>query len=66
MNIEDFNKRITQGLPIRMDQTETVRGGVNLSMIDKLRHYWAQHGLPTGQEIDEHNKKVRVMRYENT
>jgi len=50
-----------QGLPIRMDQTETVRGGINLSQLDRLRHYWAQHGLPTAEQIDEHNKKVRVQ-----
>jgi len=61
MEIEDYNRRITQGLPIRMDQSETVRGGINLSQLDRLRHYWAQHGLPTAEQIDNHNKKVRVQ-----
>jgi len=60
MDIENFNKRITQGLPIRMDQTDTIRGGINLSMLDRLRHYWAQHGLPTAEQIDQHNKNVRI------
>lgn len=61
MNIEDFNKRITQGLPVRMDQTDTIRGGINLSMLDRLRHYWQQHGLPTLEDIDRANKKVRIQ-----
>lgn len=60
MNIEEMNSRITQGQVIRLECNETIRGGVNLSQLDKLRHYWLQHGLPTGQEIDEAKKKVRV------
>lgn len=60
MNIEEMNSRITQGQVIRLDCNETIRGGVNLSQLDKLRHYWLQHGLPTANEIDEAKKKVRV------
>lgn len=62
MDIEQMNSRITQGQVIRIERNETIRGGVNLSMLDRLRHYWHQHGLPTGEQIDEANKKVRVQK----
>ena len=62
MDIEQMNARITQGQSIRLDRNETIRGGVNLSMLDRLRHYWNQHGLPTGEQIDQANKKVRVQK----
>lgn len=60
MNIEEMNSRISQGQVIRLDCNDTIRGGVNLSQLDKLRHYWLQHGLPTAEDIDNHNKKVRL------
>jgi len=60
MNIEEMNLRITSGQVIRLDCNETIRGGLNLSQLDKLRHYWAEHGFPNGNDIDEAKKKVRV------
>lgn len=61
MDIEQMNARITQGQVIRLDRNETIRGGLNLSMLDRLRHYWKEHGLPTGEDIDNAKKKVKVL-----
>lgn len=60
MNIEEMNSRISQGQVIRLDYNDTIRGGVNLSQLDKLRHYWAEHGFPSGTDIDNAKKKVRL------
>lgn len=60
MDIEQMNARITQGQVIRLDRNETIRGGLNLTMLDRLRHYWKEHGLPTGEDIDNAKKKVRI------
>jgi hypothetical protein len=60
--IEELNRRITSGLPIRIGSTDTIRGGINLSHLDKLRNYWAQHGLPTVQEIDEQFKRLKLCK----
>ena len=57
-----MNARITQGQVIRLDRNETIRGGVNLSMLDRLRHYWQENGFPTSEQIDNANKKVRVKK----
>jgi len=62
MDIEQMNSRITQGQVIRLDRNETIRGGVNLSMLDRLRHYWNENGFPTSEQIDNANKKVRVKK----
>lgn len=62
MSIEEMNSRITSGLSIRLDRNETIRGGINLELLDRLREYWRVHGCPSNEDIKKMTRHIRISK----
>jgi pyruvate carboxylase len=62
MNIEEMNARITSGHGVRIDRNETIRGGINLELLDRLREYWRVHGCPTDEDIKKMTRHIRICK----
>ena len=61
--IEEFNRIITANGRVRIDRNETIRGGVNYSLLDRLREYYKVNGYPSKMDYKRHmaGLKVRFM-----
>jgi hypothetical protein len=62
MNIEEMNARITSGHSVRLDRNETIRGGINLELLDRLREYWRVHGCPSDEDIKKITRHIRLSK----
>lgn len=62
MSIEDFNKAIIQGMPVKIERNETVRGHIDWSIIARLKEYWEQNGYPTEQDYINHLQKLKLQK----
>jgi len=61
-NIEDYNKAITNGVQIKIDRNETIRGGINWQLIARLKEFWNMHGYPTEQDYSNHVKHLKLQK----
>jgi hypothetical protein len=62
MSIEEMNARITSGHAVRLDRNETIRGGLNLELLDRLREYWRVNGCPSDEDIKKMTKNLRLSK----
>lgn len=62
MSIEEMNGRITAGQSVRIDRNETIRGGINMELLDRLREYWRQHGCPSDEDIKKYTQNIRICK----
>lgn len=60
-NIEEYNRKITKGVPFKLERNETIRGGINHDLIARLRDYWRMHGYPTDQDYINHTKHLKLQ-----
>lgn len=60
-NIEDYNKQIIKGMPIKIDRNETIRGGINWDLVARLKDYWRMHGYPTDSDYSNHVKGLKLQ-----
>lgn len=58
--IEDFNRIITANGRVRIDRNETIRGGVNYSLLDRLREYYKINGYPSSDDYKRHMERLKV------
>jgi hypothetical protein len=58
--IEDFNRIITANGRVKIDRNETIRGGVNYSLVDRLREYYKINGYPSGDDYKRHMASIKV------
>ena len=58
--IEEFNRIITANGRVRIDRNETIRGGVNYSLLDRLREYYKINGYPSPMDYKRHISGLKV------
>jgi hypothetical protein len=58
--IEDFNRIITANGRVKIDRNETIRGGVNYSLVDRLREYYKVNGYPSLTDYKRHVASIKV------
>lgn len=58
--IEQYNNQITNRTPVNIIRSETIRGGVNIALIERIRQHYRINGYPEPMEYENQRKKVKI------
>ena len=59
--IEQYNNQITNRTPVNIIRSETIRGGVNIALIERIRQHYRINGYPEPSEYEKQRKKIKLM-----
>jgi hypothetical protein len=57
--IEDFNRIITANGRVKIDRNETIRGGVNYTLLGRLMDHYRINGRPT---VDDYKRQIKGLK----
>lgn len=59
--IEDYNAQITNKAPVNIIRSETIRGGVNLELLERFRQHIRVNGYPEPIEYQKQKDKIKLQ-----
>jgi len=59
--IEQYNNQITNRTPVNIIRSETIRGGVNIALIERIRQHYRVNGYPEPSIYTEQKQKIKLL-----
>lgn len=58
--IEQYNNQITNRTPVNIIRSETIRGGVNIALIERIRQHYRINGYPEPNIYTQQKRKIKL------